>query len=418
MDYCRSFNNREHNAVRYYAGRGDRVTLVGKRLNRTAGLRAALRDGLTSRTEEVTLDGATIRTIDPFLNFFGGIARRASANRASTDHPRPMAWLKGALIRLARPFSLLREVAATGAFVTAAWRPSARADVVVAFGPWAALPAWLLKRAGRVRHLVYVDRDYEAGLFTDTRQAVTAWLERALPGAADTFITIGPRLQGLRVAETGLTPLICETGVDFDRMAAARATSGASAEAFGIVYVGNVIEWSGVGKLLSALPHLPEHVSVRIVGDGLPGFTEHLRRRATELGVADRVSFTGPVPYAKVQFQLGGMALGFALSEPNAYRTYAYPLKVLEYFAAGLPVVATVGTEGGDIVARAEAGIVLPQDVAALSDAIAALAADPERYARMRQNALATAQAFSWTRSFDRERAAIVANMQAARRRP
>ncbi len=410
LDYTSAQNNREHNAVRYYVGRGDHVTLIAKRLNRTAGWRSALANGLTSRISEEIRDGATIRIVDPFLNFFGGIARQASAV-ADGGRPGIGTRLKRALIRLAKPLSVLREFAATGAFVTAAWHPARQADVVVAFGPWAALPAWLLKCAGRVKHLVYLDRDYEAGLFNDTRRAVTAHLEATMPRKADTFITIGPRLQALREKTTGRRPLICETGVDFDKFARTRARTGSTHDRIEVLYIGNVVDWSGVDLMIRALPGLPDRVSFRVIGAGLPAYIEELRHLSQQLAVAPRVTFSGPVAYPDIPTRMEGATIGFAASRPNLYRQYAYPLKVLEYFAAGLPVLATSDTEGGDIVRRADAGVVVDHDGAALGQALSALIGDPATLQRLRDNALCAARRMSWQRSFERERAAIVADL-------
>ena len=409
LDYLAAHNNREHNAVRFYARRGDRVEVVAKRLNRRGGWRAALRDGLTTSTTTVQRDGATIRTVDPLLNFYGGLARQAAAASGTADAPpRPGGRLKAAVIRALRPLSLLREAAATLALARAAWGPAGAADVVVAFGPWAALPGWFLRRTGRVRFLVYVDRDCEAGLFEDVRRDVTAFLERRLPRAADLFVTIGPRLRSMRRRTTGRDPLVCETGVDIDRFAAVRTATGPGPGRFTVLYVGNVIDWSGVDLAIGVLPDLPDHVCLRVVGGGLPSYVAALKRLAERTGVAHRVEFVGPVPHASIPALMGGAALGLALSRPNLYREYAYPLKVLEYFAAGLPVVATAGTEGGDIVRRAEAGLAIGFEPAALAGGLAALASDGARYADLRRKALVAAQTMTWARSFSRERAAVM----------
>ncbi|MGB0661513.1 MAG: glycosyltransferase [Mangrovicoccus sp.] len=407
LDYLSAFNNREHNAIRYYRGQGDHVVLIGKKLNRRPGMAAALRDGLTCRIERAERDGAEIRLCDPFLNFFGGIAKQSKAQAASEAKPSLTGRIKARLISVLKPLSLLRELAAVASQLVAAWGPAGRADLVMGFGPWGALPGLLLKYLGRANCLVYVDRDYEAGLFDDQRGRITAALERKLPQKSDIFVTIGPRLQKLRLETTGREPLLCETGVTAANFAAAHGASPASGQVE-ILYVGNVIEWSGVELVIRAMGELPARLRFRVIGSGLPGYMNELAALAESLGVADRVEFVGPIAHVELPGAMAGASLGFAASRPNLYRQYAYPLKVLEYMAAGLPVLATKDTEAADIVARAQAGFSFDYDVTALRDALDRLLAQPQLLTQMRTNALAAAQGMSWERSFDRERGAIM----------
>ena len=94
--------------------------------------------------------------------------------------------------------------------------------------------------------------------------------------------------------------------------------------------------------MLRALAELP-HVQARIVG-GQPGETDHVRldALARELGVHDRVTFTGWLPPASVVVEL---ARANALMLPNTpthtSERYTSPLKLFEYLAAGRPIIAS-----------------------------------------------------------------------------
>jgi glycosyltransferase involved in cell wall biosynthesis len=75
---------------------------------------------------------------------------------------------------------------------------------------------------------------------------------------------------------------------------------------------------------------------------------------------------------------------------------YFSPLKVAEYMAAGLPVVAS---RQGDLpIMVADAGILFePGDASALAAALFSLASDPELRVRLGEAAKIRAASMSWT---------------------
>lgn len=75
-----------------------------------------------------------------------------------------------------------------------------------------------------------------------------------------------------------------------------------------------------------------------LVGDG-GELGEAMTRRARELGL--RTVVTGPVPPSEVADFFAATDVGLYPGDQNAYFDAAAPLKVLEYSAAGKPVVAT-----------------------------------------------------------------------------
>ncbi|MBC7430634.1 MAG: glycosyltransferase, partial [Rubritepida sp.] len=66
-----------------------------------------------------------------------------------------------------------------------------------------------------------------------------------------------------------------------------------------------------------------------------------LRRLVTELGLADRVIFTGQIPYDDLPdyLKMGDVAINPFM--PELLTHVALPHKVLQYMAAGVPVVST-----------------------------------------------------------------------------
>ncbi len=153
---------------------------------------------------------------------------------------------------------------------------------------------------------------------------------------------------------------------------------------FTIGFVGTLKPWHGTETLLEAAALLvAEDPSYRLllVGDGPQA--DALRTRANELGIADQVEMTGAVEPARMPAQLHRMHVAVA-PYPVLDDFYFSPLKVYEYLAAGLPVVAS---RVGDLPATLGDGrlgvLVEPEQPRKLADAIAALRHDPERRERL-----------------------------------
>jgi glycosyltransferase involved in cell wall biosynthesis len=135
----------------------------------------------------------------------------------------------------------------------------------------------------------------------------------------------------------------------------------------------------GVETAIRAVARLePGVVQLRVVGSGPEHMDRYLEALARELGVEDRVEFAGAVPPGDIVREYEEADL-FLL--PTEYE--AFGIVFVEAMAAGLPVLATrVG--GVPSVVSDEAGVLLePRDVAGFAEALAALAADPARRARM-----------------------------------
>jgi glycosyltransferase involved in cell wall biosynthesis len=147
-----------------------------------------------------------------------------------------------------------------------------------------------------------------------------------------------------------------------------------------VVFVGTLKPWHHPGILVRALGVLRErNVAPRLllVGDGPE--REGLEALAREEGLSPMLTFTGSVDHDEVPAYLAAADVAVATYHPDSGR-YFSPLKLFEYLAAGLPVVAA---ELGDIphcVRRGETGLLYPPgDAQALADAVATLIADRER---------------------------------------
>jgi glycosyltransferase involved in cell wall biosynthesis len=133
------------------------------------------------------------------------------------------------------------------------------------------------------------------------------------------------------------TDVFCpSTEYDPGKLAALRQQLGIPAERRLIVYLGLLAEYQGVGLLLDAMQELvTRRQDAHLLLMGFPNVLQY-RQRAIDLGIGDRVTLTGRVPYGEAPAHL---ALGQVGAAPKMSLTEGAG-KLLNYMAVGLPVVA------------------------------------------------------------------------------
>lgn len=144
-------------------------------------------------------------------------------------------------------------------------------------------------------------------------------------------------------------------------------------------------EYKGYSRLLEAFASSARDVpNLNLVYAGQGGLIDVLRRRASELGLGDRVHFAGSVHDADLAqvYRCGHI---FALiSDRGSGKGEGVPVTPLEAAACGIPII--VGNQDGspEAVAGEENGYVLDSlDIEAHSRTITRLAMSPELRARM-----------------------------------
>jgi glycosyltransferase involved in cell wall biosynthesis len=202
---------------------------------------------------------------------------------------------------------------------------------------------------------------------------------------------------GLRPERVHLIPNAWMGGGAARDRAAARRALGLPAEGVVVGWVGRLSPEKGPDVLVRALatPGAPQ-VRVAVVGGGKMGAA--VRAEAVQLGVADRIVWTGPVPGA------AALLPAFDLLVLSS-RTEGTPIVLFEAMAAGIPVVATRVGGVPDVVGEDGALLVPPGDPAALAAALDACLADPEaaaaRVAAARQRLSAAYALDPWLRRYE-----------------
>ena len=273
-------------------------------------------------------------------------------------------------------------------------RCSGPADVVVVSSPtfFSIGSGWLLARLKRARLVVEV-RDLWPGIFVElgvlTSRPVIHVLERlelAAYAAADAVVVVSDGFRANLISR-GVPAAKVHTirnGADLDRFdptAAAdsgeRARLGARPGTCLVLYAGTHGISQGLVTVAEAAASLTsEAVHFAFVGEGAD--KPRLAERVARLGLANVTLLPG-VPPDQVPSLLSAADICLVTLRDVPLFTTFIPSKMFEFLAAGRAVIGAVAGEAAQILREAGAVVVPPEDGPALTAAIRALAADPER---------------------------------------
>ena len=199
---------------------------------------------------------------------------------------------------------------------------------------------------------------------------------------------------------------VLRNGVDTTRFTPFRVSTelrqslGIERDAFVIGFSGSLKPWHGVDLLLDAFAHLRARNSklrLLIVGNGPQ--RDALVTRTSELGITESVVFTGSVPHHQMASMLATMDAGVApyLDVPNFYFS---PLKIYEYMATGLPIVASNAGEISTMVQHGETGLLCsPGNRTELIEQLTRVISDRALAARLGSQARGSVEQHSWDRN-------------------
>ena len=195
------------------------------------------------------------------------------------------------------------------------------------------------------------------------------------------------------------SPVVVPNGVDTHRITPAPGPVTAAQGPLTVGFVGTLKPWHGVEQLLEAVALLRAHgddVRCLVVGDGPQASA--LDDLADELGIQAAVERTGAVAPENIASLLHRMDIA-AAPYPGDGPIYFSPLKLYEYLAAGVPVVASAVGEIPEVLGHGRWGeLVPPGDPTALATAIAELRSAVERRQQIRDEAPMQARRHDWER--------------------
>jgi glycosyltransferase involved in cell wall biosynthesis len=217
---------------------------------------------------------------------------------------------------------------------------------------------------------------------------------------ADAIVAVSPALADYVSTHDPGGPIeVVRNGVDgrFFR-AQTPAALDAPAGSVCIGFVGSMKPWHGISELIEAFAAVAAtRPSAHLVLAGA-GPEDSVLERATRLSdLRGRVHRLGPVPHDAVPGILAALSLAVAPYSPLP-DFYFSPLKVMEYMAAGLPVVFSAI---GDLPQLLNGGGIAypPGDGRALAGAIGQLVDDPQLRRRMGARARSRCEVCTWDRA-------------------
>ena len=145
-------------------------------------------------------------------------------------------------------------------------------------------------------------------------------------------------------------------------------------------FVGSIFPYHGVDRLIRGVAKLNyTDISILIVGDGY--LIPSLKKLAEELGISDRVHFTGSVPKEDIYNYISAMDI---LTLPNT-EWYCSPVKLFEYGAFGKTILAVDEAGVSDVMSTDE-GLLFENNDSAFQDALLRAIADVDALKIKAQN--------------------------------
>lgn len=269
-------------------------------------------------------------------------------------------------------------------------------DAAVFGYPGNAWTAALLKRSGRVKKLIYDDWDYHPGLETRSfKRNRVERRERLCARVSDVVITVNGLLADLRKKQGAKQVEVIPNGLDLSLFSRAREKQSHPPT---LLYMGSLSPLWNIEIAIRALPTLAERIpNVRLLIAGYGPAESALRQLSRELGQEERVKFLGTFAYEALPSILAQADVGITTALPDStFRHYATPLKIIEYMAAGLPVIASRLGQTEIIMQESKAGLLIGNSADEFAQAAEALLKDSTLYRLCSELALNYSAAFDW----------------------
>jgi len=194
-------------------------------------------------------------------------------------------------------------------------------------------------------------------------------------------------------------PLVLRNCVD---PVVAGGSTGGLREALGlgrgerlVVYTGILQKGRGLEELLKSWAGLPADWHLALVGQGV--LEGSLRDFALGAGL-ENVYFLPPVKAWELPEFIRGATLGVVLIEDvDLSKRYSLPNKLLEYIAAGVPVLASDLPEIRRLVDEYQVGVFAdPRDSGSIRKSLIELLGDVEKLDTLRQNTVKAGENLTW----------------------
>jgi len=253
-----------------------------------------------------------------------------------------------------------------------------------------------------------VDEQAEHRVLVDRKGAERA--ARAALEAASLIVAVSDQVAA-RVCnrpDVEARTIVVPNGVDVDRFKP-RTRLRENGKPFTIGFVGTLKPWHGLDDLVQAFKTVTDHdpsVRLLIVGDGPE--RERTEQALDANGLRSRATLTGTVAHEQVPAWVASMDVAVA-PYPSSATCYFSPLKLYEYMACAVPVVASDTGQISETITNGVNGLLYePGNASGLARAILAVMESPSLAARLGAAAReSVVSKHTWSASLDRVLASI-----------
>ncbi|MFH1563479.1 MAG: glycosyltransferase family 4 protein [Nitrospirota bacterium] len=389
IDYKKAPNDRVQHLIRFLAQRFEDVTVVYRKRNTTS----SFKNLFLLQTSIFQEKNIRFIEIDPLLNYSMGLVGSFTGYNSGQKANSIKSFFK----KIFCFFTFIKDVLLVVSLcLTVPFKIKTKFDVCIYQNPWEGVIAFLLKKLGKVKFIVYDNIDY-LPVLTKFRKAYTSLIDKYLLTKADLIICVSKKLAQLRRIQTSKEVFIVPNGVSHSLFKPAQKKIEHPPT---LIYTGNVTYWSGLDLVIFGLQDIKRKIPdirLLIVGESAPfSYGEGLKKMTVDLALEKNVVFVGIKKYAELPEYLREADIGLAFFQPVALRQYAFPLKVVEYISAGLVVIGTKGSETEDIIIEYKCGKAIEFTKEAFIEAVCSLFTDKAQYEYFSSNAKKYSVQFDW----------------------
>ena len=269
-------------------------------------------------------------------------------------------------------------------------------NVVVSTDPIGALMAISAKKPNTF--IVYEDLDcFEDMQLGKIQGAFVSFLEKLGLKRANLVVSVSKPLVR-RARLLNLNCILVPNGVNLRCFPKPRETMR---EPF-IVYAGSIIERAGLKLAIEAFPSLKRKIpwiKMKIVGDGKE--KHNLEELVKTLSLQDSIFFVGKLRYDQMAALLSNSYIGIAMFKPGKAAAFASPLKLFDYMAAGMPIIATDIGDIGRIIKESKSGLAVKWDINEFLGAAEKLLTKRNLWLECHENGLRYVKKYDWDNLFD-----------------
>jgi glycosyltransferase involved in cell wall biosynthesis len=166
---------------------------------------------------------------------------------------------------------------------------------------------------------------------------------------------------------------------------------------FTAIYVGGMTEIRGIRQIIEANRLISARKKIKLVMAGPfsdNGFENEIKANPEW----KKIDYLGVLPIKDVYKEITAADVGLVCLQPEPNYVIAQPIKMFEYMAAGIPVIASNFSKYREIIENNKCGLCVdPRDPAKIADAIIHIMEHPDEARKMGENGRkAVRELYNW----------------------